>query len=371
MMMDLLKRRRDVLPYHMFDLAREAFYAKKQDKIDKIYHRGQERAWSGKEILPMLIEEHGSPADNLPEDKAEAIAHIFAIILWGELAAWKISAQLADSLVPLEAKMAATSQAHDEARHFYTIYDYLLTLGPQYIPDRIDPLSEKVLDMTIRTPSLCHKMVGMQLMIEVIALTIFQSVRKQRIEPVLADLLRYYEIDEARHVGLGVNYVPTLIAKMSKRELLQLTFFQFRLIFAVMRGLKVLMPHFETLGIPPRDILSLGKAKQFEVFKEMWGELGIDIVSDRPILSRVFDALDEIWIPEDPNTTTFERYRLALERFLSHETDVNEALAEEARAQFKDDVVLDGMGSAGSRWRKTRKFLKRAASKRKDTEAQA
>ena len=47
------------------------------------------------------------------------------MLMWGELAAWRISAQLADRLEPLEMKMAATSQAHDEARHFYVMHDYL------------------------------------------------------------------------------------------------------------------------------------------------------------------------------------------------------------------------------------------------------
>ena len=133
--MKLFRRRRqeDVLPYHMFDLAKEAYDAKTGDKIGRIYHKGQERAWNGKEILAMLVEEHGVP--DLETEQKEALARIFAIILWGELAAWKISAQLADEMAPLEAKMAATSQAHDEARHFYTMYDYLVLLG--YVPENI------------------------------------------------------------------------------------------------------------------------------------------------------------------------------------------------------------------------------------------
>src|SRR5262249_58347802 len=160
------------------------------------------------------------------EEKREAVAGIFEIILWGELAAWKISAELADRIEPLEAKMAATSQAHDEARHFYVMYDYLTALG--YKPTRIDPISQKVLDLTLDTKSLANKLLGMQLMIETIALTIFAEVREARVEPVLADLMPYYEKDEARHVGLATQYLPALIRKMSRWEAAKPMAFQLR-----------------------------------------------------------------------------------------------------------------------------------------------
>src|SRR6185503_16687918 len=141
--------------------------------------------------------------------------HVFGVIMWGELAAWKISAELADHLVPLEGRMAATSQAHDEARHFYVMYDYLRELGE--VPKHMDRASRVVLDLTLETKSLPKKLLGMQLMIETLALTIFQAVRESRLEPVLADLLRYYEKDEARHVGLGLQMLPGMIKKMSMR----------------------------------------------------------------------------------------------------------------------------------------------------------
>jgi hypothetical protein len=64
--------------------------------------------------------------------------------MWGELAAWKISAQLADELEPLEAKLAATSQVHDEARHFYVMHDYLDALGEKAEP--MEFWSQRVLD---------------------------------------------------------------------------------------------------------------------------------------------------------------------------------------------------------------------------------
>ena len=97
------------IPYNMFELGHSADEAKRLIKCQRIYHRGQEIAWDGREILAMLKEKHGGIS--IPPEKAEPLKKIFSIILWGELAAWKISSQLADGLIPLEARMAATSQA--------------------------------------------------------------------------------------------------------------------------------------------------------------------------------------------------------------------------------------------------------------------
>ena len=52
-------RSKPPLPYDMFSLSRSAEEAKRYAKCERIYHRGQELAWDGKEILPMLLEKHG------------------------------------------------------------------------------------------------------------------------------------------------------------------------------------------------------------------------------------------------------------------------------------------------------------------------
>ena len=120
------------LPYDMFDHERTTREVKAARRLERVYHKGHQRAWNGKEVLQNLLEEHG-PIE-LPQEKREALRSLFAIVLWGELAAWKVSAELAMRLEPLEAKMAATSQAHDEARHFYVLYDYLQMLD--FVPGR-------------------------------------------------------------------------------------------------------------------------------------------------------------------------------------------------------------------------------------------
>jgi hypothetical protein len=151
-------RRKSGLPYDMFDHLHTAAEARRARKMEGIYHVGQNRIWNGRDVLEELVKRHGKP--RVAERERRALARVFSIIMWGELAAWKISAQLADALEPLEAKLAASSQVHDEARHFYVMHDYLEALGET--PERMDYFARRVVELTLGTPNLCKKLVGMQ-----------------------------------------------------------------------------------------------------------------------------------------------------------------------------------------------------------------
>src|ERR1700756_24071 len=122
-------------PYHLMQRDHLADAKAKFDKLERLYHVGHKQAWDGKQVLKELIQKHGGI--QMAPEKKRALAEIFSTILWGELAAWSISADLALQLEDTEAKMAATSQVFDEARHFYVMRDYLLALD---VPGGLPPL---------------------------------------------------------------------------------------------------------------------------------------------------------------------------------------------------------------------------------------
>ncbi len=281
------------IPYDMFDYERSAKEAKRFTKCERIYHRGQEIAWDGKEILSMLLEKHG-PIKVEPKTR-EALEQIFAIIMWGELAAWRISAQLADGLVPLEAKMAATSQAHDEARHFYVMHDYLQHLG--YMPRRMDRAPQALLDTVLGTDNQAYKLVGMQLLIEPLALTIFQAVREADVEPVLTELLRYFERDEARHVGLGMQYLPQAMKGWNRRQISAMITFQVRLMYWALMALRILPKNLGVLGIDSRAVIDRGRKKQLAVLNTALEAMGIRLGAKRNIPSMIMNGTIELMFP--------------------------------------------------------------------------
>jgi hypothetical protein len=305
-------RRDDAIPFDMFDdrdlVGSEARRAK---RLESIYHVGQARIWDGREVLGDLIAKHGAP--KMGDAERRALTRIFSIIMWGELAAWKVSAQLADRLVELEPKLAATSQTHDEARHFYVMHDYLQTLG--YDAPPMDYWSRRVVEMTLRTKDLTKKLLGMQLTIETIALTLFQHVRELRVEPVLAELLVFYERDEARHVGLGTQLVPALVAKMSIPERISLALFQLELLASSVFSLKAMEKDLQTIGVDPRDILAIGFRKQMEIHKAMREDF--PAWPEDPPVNRLFHGLCEALFPSEG-----QRADVSLRTRLTHAASV-------------------------------------------------
>ena len=245
---------------------------KRNDEIlTGIYHNGQEKIWDGRAVLAELVHEHGG-ALKIDTDIKHSIARIFTMILKGEEAAWKISLQLASMLDNIPARVAATSQAHDEARHFYVMRDYLDLCKCDDV--RLPPSIDDALSMIKRTNDLAKKLLGMQLMVEPVALTIFQEIKRARIEPVLTDLLAYYERDEARHVALGVHYLPVVMKSLSTISLASLVTWQYRLFMYELQGLKDLRNDFETVGLSVEKLFSLAEKKQLDVLGKVSCELG-------------------------------------------------------------------------------------------------
>ena len=245
---------------------------KAAETLENIYHRGQEKIWDGRVVLRELVEKHGAPHE-LPPGKKRALQNIFAVILAGEAAAWRISLQLADSVEEVEARMAATSQAHDEARHFYVMRDYLeLT---DYVPRPVPSPVREALRMVVSTKNLSKKLLGMQLMVEPVALTIFQEVRRTSPEPILAELLEYFERDEARHVALGVYHLPSVVKDLSTPQLISLIMWQMRVFMLELHGLKELREDFEAIGLDPKDLFELAEKKQLSALQDFVAELGL------------------------------------------------------------------------------------------------
>ena len=246
--------------------------SKSAQTLENIYHRGQEKIWDGREVLTDLVEKHGG-IGVVEKRKAQALQNIFAVILEGEEAAWKISLQLADKLDNVEARLAATSQAHDESRHFYVMRDYLALTD--YKPRQVPRSVSRALGMVVNTSSLSKKLLGMQLMVEPVALTIFQEVRRVSPEPVLTDLLEYFERDEARHVALGVHHLPAVVKDMGPAQIISLISWQLRIFMLELQGLRELREDFEALGLNIEDVFVLAEKKQVNALQDFVEELGL------------------------------------------------------------------------------------------------
>jgi len=266
----IAEARADFPPYDLLD-GWTLRAADKTHRLERLYHQTQAKSWDPRAVLDELVARHGGV--HMPDDKREAIGHVFSVILWGELAAWNIAADLAGSLPDVDAKMAATAQAFDEARHFTVFRDYFERARIPLPP--LNPFGRRVLVRILETESVLEKLYGMQLLVENLALAIFKRVAESRIEPVLSDLLEYVERDEARHVALGVMYLPKLLARATPLERAHNWAFNMELFLLTVGGGELLDPHFTALGIDHRELGATAQRLHTQVLKQMAEDSGL------------------------------------------------------------------------------------------------
>lgn len=267
-------------------------------KMESMYHVGQVKAWNGRQVLEEALARHPAPpgGERIPQREREALARVFAMLMWGELAAWRVAAQLADMLDDYEARLAATGQAHDEARHYYVMHDYLMTLGVDVPP--LDNHSRTFLNACLSAPMTIQKVVGMQMLVEVIALTIFKMVREMNVDPALTEVLAYFEKDEARHVGFGVQVAPGLVKQLGPVGRARLVAFEARVLLAMLMSLKSAEADLRLIGGDPRILLEEGARRFNAIVEDYRAEVG-QTSPEGQLLTRLFEAVMDAVFPRD------------------------------------------------------------------------
>jgi hypothetical protein len=143
----------------------------------------------------------------------------------------------------------------DEARHVEVFARYIEKL------DMVRPIAPNlkgVLDSTLQTGNWLMKLVGMQIVVEGLALFSFREMRNLTEEPLLKELLTYVARDEARHHAYGVQYVERCAPGLSPAEREDLEDFAFEAAVSI--------------------IGSRNQAGFMAALLESWAEAGIDTV---------------------------------------------------------------------------------------------
>tara|TARA_Y100001935_G_scaffold84605_1_gene70301 strand:- start:190 stop:1329 length:1140 start_codon:yes stop_codon:yes gene_type:complete len=137
--------------------------------------------------------------------------------LHGEQGALLVASQLVSCAPTFNAKLYAASQTFDEARHVNCFNRYLKEkIGFQYpSTDGLKSLMDKIL--TDERWDL--KFIGMQIIIEGLALAAFNNLKLILNDGLLKQLLHYVIRDEARHVTFGVNYLEDYLKTLTKSEI--------------------------------------------------------------------------------------------------------------------------------------------------------
>lgn len=144
---------------------------------------------------------------------ANMAANMLSQFLHGEQGALLCCGQLVDAVPTIEGKLYAATQVMDEARHVDVFHKYLKSLNRSY---PVMPGLKDVLDAILAAETWQEKCVGMQIMVESLAMGTFRNMLIQAEDPVLQSIVRLTAQDEARHVNFGIISLSEEIPKMPK-----------------------------------------------------------------------------------------------------------------------------------------------------------
>ena len=219
-------------------------YRVADDRIQRLYELGKTLNWNGSldvhwdqtpdwheqpPVKPEFIDEFLANADwnGYPPFDAFSTERKLAFFkhdnawslsqfLHGEQGALLVASQLASCAPSFNAKLYAASQTFDEARHVEVFNRYLQTkVGLSY---PVNQGLKSLLDKILTDERWDLKFIGMQIVLEGLALAAFHIAMNDTDDPVLKELLYLVIRDEARHVTFGVNYLEEFVATLSEEE---------------------------------------------------------------------------------------------------------------------------------------------------------
>jgi hypothetical protein len=173
----------------------------------------------------------------------------------GEQGALICTAKIVETVPWIDAKYYASTQVMDEARHVEVFAKYLDTKLSGHYPMNVhlgllldDIINDSRWDMTY---------LGMQIMVEGLALAAFGFMHMMTPEPLLKQLLRYVMADEARHVAFGVLSLKEYYGQLSDAEMKERQEFAFEAAVRMRDRLLFQKEVWEHFGIDPRIAIEL------------------------------------------------------------------------------------------------------------------
>ncbi len=172
----------------------------------------------------------------------------------GEQGALLCTAKITETVPWYDAKLYASTQVVDEARHVEVFARYLEEkLGGGY---QVNAHLRMLLDDIVNDSRWDMTYLGMQVMVEGLALAAFGYMHQLTGEPLLKQLLRYVMSDEARHVAFGVLSLQEAYSEMSDAEIKDRQEFAYEASVR-MRDRFLQQEVWEKMGIKSKEIVPL------------------------------------------------------------------------------------------------------------------
>ena len=210
-----------------------------RDRLLSLYQKGKDKQWDQTTRIDWSLDVNPVDALGMPveaisiygTDQWDRIAgdqkaidelthHLtawqFSQFLHGEQGAMICSARIVESVPDLDSKFYAATQTMDEARHAETYARFLQEKVGLLYP--INPHLKSLLDDTLSDSRWDMPYLGMQVLIEGLALAAFGVLRDLTTQPLPKQILAYVMQDEARHVAFGRMALKDYYSQLTTAE---------------------------------------------------------------------------------------------------------------------------------------------------------
>jgi len=319
-----------------------------RERLLNLYQKGKDKQWdSARRIdwsLPIDPDDPlGMPEQTIPiygsrtweklgpSDVADVRRHAmswqFSQFLHGEQGAMICSARIVESVPDLDAKFYAATQTMDEARHAETYSRFLgEKIGLLY---PINASLKALLDDTLSDARWDMPYLGMQVLIEGLALAAFGVLRDMTQVELPKQILAYVMQDEARHVAFGRMALRDFYGQLTSAERAEREDFVIEGCYLMRDRLRA-QEVWENLGFDVADCLETVDASPFmQAFRSLLFSRIVPCVKDIGLWSdRIRAAYDDMGV--------LDMAGVKLEDLMTADEDVAERIDRERREKAEE-----------------------------------
>ncbi len=245
-----------------------------RERLMSLYQKGKDKQWDAQKRIDWDLPVDENNVNGIPDEfnplvdsdiwrkmsqkeRDEMGRHqgswLFSQFLHGEQGALTVSARIVETVPDIDSKFYAATQVMDEARHVELYAKFIDQKIGMYYPvnqDLARLLEDSLSDSRWDLPYL-----GMQVLIEGLALAAFGVYRDMSTNPLVKQLLAYVMQDEARHVAFGRLALKDYYAELTSKERAEREEF-------VVEGCYLMRDRFkgreifETLGMPVEECMA-------------------------------------------------------------------------------------------------------------------
>jgi hypothetical protein len=208
-------------------------------------------------MLAQLCQMMGKDEATQREAAFDEVNYILSQLLHGEQAALQLCGQLTNVCEKMDEKWYASSQVADEARHVEAFAKFMQRKMGAIQP--IGPTLKILLELLLEADTVQKKTLGMQTLFEGMAVGIMELLRHESRNPLLTEIIRRVEQDEARHAAFGVLMMRRVVREAEPEQMEEMEDWSFNILEALNANQQLDMLHLfgPKYGLEPEAVVKL------------------------------------------------------------------------------------------------------------------